>query len=245
MENKPIVDVQDDFVVFQFHGDFFDGPMPSIIFERQLSALRRYALEIGFKEEEVLIKIEEGSKKIITLLNIVTPIVFLLSVDYGQVERNINSLSNKAKEVVKELLEPFAGKEGMYLRIYEESDPNKKIATIKNGEASNIIRALGLDNEEKEVSGVVGVIKNIDVGSKMVLRTSEYGDINLSFNEKSIKSIKDIASLSVEQSFDTVLAVSGTARVNTRGDVTSVKVSEYEIVKGSKNLFVADADGSM
>lgn len=229
MENIKLFKEKNKSLLIIFKGNSFDKPLPSVIMERQLYALRRYAEEQGLKEDEVLIRVGEGSLWVKVFergVPIIASIVFLLSADYGQINNNVRSLTNNGRDLIRSLLEPVEKYKNSELQ-FKEGETNKKIKSFKSKEAKKILALFPNEPPTQELT-LQGEIFGVKKDARFSFKTPrQREEVRLSFSdsENMFPELEDI-----RNQFGEYVEVKGVAKINKKNIITSMVVKEYEII---------------
>ena len=227
MKNIELFKEENGSLLIIFEGDSFDKPLPSIIIERYLCAFRRHAEEWGLKEDEILIKIGEGSLRVSVIgsaVSIIASIIFILSADYSKIGSNVKSLTGSGRNLIRSLLEPIEKCEGSEI-FFKEGETNKKIKSFKPEEAKKIL-ALFPDEppvQELILQGEIFGVKKDARFSFKTLRQREGVRLSFSDPKNMFAELEDIRGQLGEY-----VEIKGMAKINKNGVITSMVVREYK-----------------
>ena len=233
MKNSTLFKEKNESLLIIFKGDFFDGSISSAIIERQLFFLRRYAEEQGVKEEDVLIKIKEGSIvfEIAAGMAIASSAINILSADYDKIGKNIKSASSTVKKFIKSLLEPVEQNNGSEI-LFKKGKDNKEIKRISSEDAKKILSFFP-DESPKQKLILMGTIFGVRKDSRFFFRTdSQKEEIRLSFTDDIFQNTE-----SIKNQFNKYVQVGGVAKINKKGIITSMKVNTYKQVSKPQQKF--------
>lgn len=230
MPNNTLFKIEQDSLLIIFEGAFFDKAMPSYIVERQLEAIRKYGEERGLQETEILVQIFQGSlkMKIIKGVAIFSPIIALLAIDYSQIEKNFNSVSNITLNVVESVFDPV-GKNKDSKMCFRNDRTNQDIKSFNTQEAKKILACIPINEPKEEVKEISGFIRGVKTNGRFALKVSKQSEeIILSFTDERFKSVE-----AIKNQLGKHVEVRGVANINEKGIITSIKVE----VGGYKELF--------
>ena len=214
----------EDTLIIIFEGEFFDQAIPSIIIEKQLYAIRKYAEENGLKSEEVLIKIRDGSLifELAAGATLILALITMLNTDYTVLKNRMKNfpIPNFAQEVIKKLFEPIKRNKDSKVTFKDGKGEEK---SFNSDEAEKILSCLPNEQSGERMT-LRGYVYGIKTDSKFSLKSLKQSkEINLFFVNKKFNNIEDI-----RQQFAQYVEVEGVVNINKKGVITSMKVAGYK-----------------